>query len=380
MRFLELFEEIQKGDFGLTDAMIYRSIQMGTDFIPIWGGVQDHSIPDRYVEVSARTTKNKRITIFEGNGIVVSFDGSSGNMTYKENDRFALNHHAGFFKVRTDAVNKVDSRFFALFYQKQLQEKSISEGSKTLTPDQIYSMDFDIPDYKTQQRIMKILAPLLERKEGIKTLLQKISSLQNKQLFHENTKYQAQDIPLYKILDCFSGNSGLTEEYLYSQIQDKSEKRYRFLTASLDFRIPLFIHKCRYPKNPVKKIHTVDDKEIIHIVRNGIYAGSSTFFEVGNYTISDHAYLLCLKDNLQYQVKLKWLMYVLKHRFFEYLSSNDNRTWNKTKFFKEVSVDIPIYDEQIHVVEIFDKIETVKNSLIEINEKIDTILTKQISA
>ena len=182
VKFLDLFEKIEKGDFGLTDAMIYKSIQMGSDFVPIWGGNQDHSIPSRYVEVDARTTKNKQITIFSGDGIIISFDGSSGSMTYKQNERFALNHHAGFFKVRSDAKKKINPKFFALFYQKQLQEASISEGSRTLTVNQIYSMDFEIPEFPTQNEIMEKVTPLLKKRQKLIEMNNKIDAIFSKHI------------------------------------------------------------------------------------------------------------------------------------------------------------------------------------------------------
>lgn len=181
-KFLDLFEKIEKGNFGLTDAMIYQSIQMGSDFIPIWGGNQDHSIPTRYVEVHARTTENKRITIFKGEGIIISFDGSSGSMTYKKSQRFALNHHAGFFKVKTGAKKQINPKFFALFYQKQLQEASISEGSRTLTVKQIYSMDFEIPEFSTQNEIMEKVGPLLKKRQKLIEMNNKIDAIFSKHI------------------------------------------------------------------------------------------------------------------------------------------------------------------------------------------------------
>ena len=181
-KFLDVFEPIQKGDYKLTDEAIYKSIQRGGEFIPIWGGNQDHSIPDRYVSEDGRTKANKPITIFEGEGIIISLDGSAGNMTYKKDERFALNHHAGFLKVRNGAEKLIIPEFFALFYQKQLQEISVSEGSKTLSLEQIYSMDFNIPLYDVQKNIMGKVMPLLEKKKKLQEAIIKIDELFTKQI------------------------------------------------------------------------------------------------------------------------------------------------------------------------------------------------------
>ncbi len=182
MKFLEIFTPLMKGDFGLTDEYIYKSIDFGGPFIPIWGGNQEHHKIDRLVSVHGKTKLDKKITVFENEGIILSLDGSAGSMTYKDGkQKFALNHHAGFFKKKNNS--KIDLEFFSIFYQKQLQELSVSEGSKTLTQDQLYSADFDIPDYSNQMKIMKNVKPLLSiRRKLDEIFTQKIDELFKKQI------------------------------------------------------------------------------------------------------------------------------------------------------------------------------------------------------
>src|SRR5208282_1915563 len=162
-----------------------------------------------------------------------------------------------------------------------------------------------------QKQLMSEMKPVLENRNRIKKLLEKINSLKNRILSYDYSEYQAKEVPISRILQCQSGNSGLTEEYLYSQIQDKSPRNYRILTASINFDTPQFTFKCRHPKNALKDIITIDDKPVIHVVRNGIYAGSVAYFERGKYTINDHAYLLYLRNNLPWKIDLQWLMYAL---------------------------------------------------------------------
>jgi hypothetical protein len=184
MKFLEMFTPVQKGDFGLTDEAIYRSIQYGGRFIPIWGGNQEHSTIDRLVSINGKTKFNEQLTVFSGQGIIISLDGSSGSMTFKEGaQEFALNHHAGFFKVREDSDGKINPEFFAVFYQKQLREQSLSEGSKTLTLDQLYGIRFDIPDFIQQTRVMKTIRPILELRHNLDVLItQQIDKIFEKQI------------------------------------------------------------------------------------------------------------------------------------------------------------------------------------------------------
>lgn len=181
-KFLDVFNPIEKGNFALTEEAMYKSIQYRGEFIPVWGGNQDHIKPDRYIPEKGRTSKNCPITIFEGEGIIISLDGSAGSMTYKKGERFALNHHAGFAVVRDDAKDKIIPSFFALFYQDQLREASLSEGSKTLTLDQIYSLDFEVPNIDVQKEIMSKIKPLLAKKSQLQKIHLNIEDLFSKKI------------------------------------------------------------------------------------------------------------------------------------------------------------------------------------------------------
>jgi hypothetical protein len=73
-------------------------------------------------------------------------------------------------------------------------------------------------------------------------------------------------------------------------------------------------------------------------------------------------------------------MYALKSSFLEYASSADNGTWNKTAFFKNVTVDLPAYSEQLQVVNMYEKIEMIEKELIEAQSKVNELFGKQISS
>ena len=100
MKFLDIFNEIQKGNYGLTDEAIYSSIREGDEFIPIYGGNKEHHITEKKVSINAKTKKGISITIFSGEGIIISLDGSAGSMTYNYGVKFALNHQAGFITIK----------------------------------------------------------------------------------------------------------------------------------------------------------------------------------------------------------------------------------------------------------------------------------------
>ncbi|MCJ7430011.1 restriction endonuclease subunit S [Candidatus Bathyarchaeota archaeon] len=375
--FLDIFKPIQKGNFGLTDEAIYRSIQHGGQFIPVYGGTKEHTTTDRFVSEYGKTKYDGSITIFTGDGIIISLDGSSGCMTYVMAKRFALNHHAGFFQLKEDAKQVIDPEFFSLFFEKQLQEASVSEGSKTLTLSMIESMDFDMPPYSVQMKVMSRIRSLLKVKERVNNLISRINSVKERILLVEYRDYQAKDVSVGDVLDCMSGNSGLTEEYLYSQIKDNSEKKYHILTASTEHELSQYVSRCKHPKDSSKMITVVEGKPVIHVVRIG-KAGSVTYFENGDYTTTENAYLLYLKDNLKYDLSLKWLTYALAPEFSEYSNIAEYGTWNMTGFFERVKIAIPSYEEQLELVEKYERLELLQAKLQSILTKIDQLFTKQI--
>ena len=157
--------------------------------------------------------------------------------------------------------------------------------------------------------------------------------------------FQARDVPVSDLFEITGGNSGLTEEYLYSFLLHDAKKRYRLLTGSVDPENTIMIHRCPHPKNPNKKIRVVAG-ECIHIVRKG-NAGHINHLPNGRYTMTDDAYLLTQKDGSGYQISLKWVAQTQSSLFREFASKSDNGTWNKSGFLKYGRMDIPSHKEQV---------------------------------
>ena len=375
MKFLEGFEPITKGSHGLTDEVIYKSVQRGGEFVPVWGGNASHDKIDRMVSIHAKTKYGQPARIFNGGGIIISLDGSAGSMTHKPNNRkFALNHHAGFFKVKKHPKT-IDPDFFVTFCTKQLKELSISEGSHTLTLDQIYKETFDIPSYEEQSKIMKVVKPALDLKQKIQSILHELSEYQQTHLFHNYSQFQVKGYQINKIVDCANGNSGLTEAAIYKQTQNDGY-RYAVLSSSTEARTQM--GQIPFCSINGKKIKVFENKEGILVIRNG-KAGTTFYLERGRYVINDHAYILSLKNGIKFKVLLKWMMVHLKQDFLQYSSTSDNGTWNKTKFFKHVTIDIPIVAEQQEVMDKYQKIIDFKANLDRMLANIGELLAKQIS-
>ena len=374
-KFLEVFTPIKKGDFGLTEEAIYKSIQYGGKFIPVYGGTEKH-IPERFVSKLGKTKYDKQITVFNGDGIIISLDGSAGSMTWVSSHEFALNHHAGFFTLLKNQQQFIIPEFFSLFYEKELRKASISEGSKTLTKKTIDSIDFSFPEIDIQKGIMKKIEPIIILQTKIKNIIVKTNSINTKELSISYKHYQDTQIPLKKIIRHYSGNTNLTESEIYQKIFLKGERFEVLSSSTLDETKLGIIPKCTLKGKPLK---VYQNQEGILVIRNG-KAGTTFFLNKGNFTITDHAYILGIKDNCKYKISLKWFMYQYRQEFYRYSSSSDNATWDMTGFFNNTYVDIPIYEEQIDIVEKMDYLEKLKLQIEALQERINQIFNRQMVA
>ena len=375
MKFLDLFTPIEKGNYALTDEAIYKSIKYGKEFIPIWGGSKQHTAQDRMVSIEGRTKKGELIKKFQGEGIIISLDGSSGCMTYKDNnEKFALNHHAGFFKVKQEAENIIHPMYFAIFYQNQLEELSVSDGSKTVTPKQIYKTDFDIPEYEEQEKILNATMPLFTLQKKLNVVMNTINKIKSMTLSQSYLNYQEKDVPVADVLEPISGNRGLTEQEIYNK-SILHGKRFTVLSGSTKEETKLGeIPLCEINGN---KLNVFEDQEGILIIRKG-KAGNAYHVPHGNYTVNEDAYIITIKKDISFKINAKWVLNTLRNDFFEYSSNADNGTWNKTKFFEEVRLDIPEIDEQLSIITNYDKVEKIESKITHLLAQINKLLSKHI--
>lgn len=189
-------------------------------------------------------------------------------------------------------------------------------------------------------------------------------------------KYQDRDVPVKELFDCVGGNSGLTEEYLYSTLLQGSQKEYSCLTGSIDVQNTQRTFLCPHPKNRTKNI-TVYEGEGIHVVRKG-KAGHVNYLPHGKYTLNDDAYLITKRKDIDYRLSLKWFAYTQRHLFMEYASKSDNATWNKTSFFEHAKIDIPVEKDQETELNYYEQLQHLKRKLDRVQSTILKIKQKSI--
>lgn len=375
MKFLDVFNEIDKGNYALTDEAVYSSIQNNDKLIPLYGGNKNHTSTDRMISVSAKTKKGTSIRIFSGEGIIISLDGSAGNMTYKRDEEFALNHHAGFITLRDSSTNIVNLEYFALFLQNFYKNISVSDGSKTLSLEQIYSEEFELPSYETQCTILSAWKKTKEKIDSLMKYVDCCNELLKKQLTVDYNNYQGKAVPISRCIDYMSGNSGLTEEFIYQKLQVNTDP-YIVLSSSTEDRTLMGkIPMCTINDKPLK---VFEGKNGLLVSRNG-KAGTTRYLPSGKYTINDHAYILYVKDDSPYDIDLRWLALQYKSEFLQYSSNSDNGTWNMTGFFKQTKIDIPDIEEQNALIEIYERLTRFKKAFSTLDKAVSTLFEKQVS-
>lgn len=330
-------------------------------------------VPERsYLNYHYKSPNGEYSEIFskmEQNGII------STSMTYKNGEKFALNHHAGFITLRKDTIEKIDLEFFSIFLQNFYREMGVSDGSKTLSLTQIYAEEFELPDYSVQKRILASLETIKRKLKSLEMLKEKYYSLLSKETSADYSNYQKKNIDISTCIGYMSGNTGLTEECIYQNLQNPSEHYQVLSSATEEYTMMGEIPLCVINDRPLK---VFEGKEGLLVTRNG-KAGYTKYLDKGKYTINDHAYILFVKDDCPYQIDLKWLATQYKQSFLDYSSSSDNGTWNMTGFFTYTQIDIPSYEEQLSLVSkynfLYQRIEAIER----IEEQYRNLLSKEIA-
>lgn len=372
MKFLEIFNKIEKGNYALTDEAIYSSIKNNDEMIPLYGGNQSHKFTDRRVSVTAKTKKGEKIKIFDREGIIISLDGSAGSMTYKKGEKFALNHHAGFITIKDNCEKKASLEFFALFFQNFYRSLGISDGSKTLSLEQIYSEELELPSYDIQISIISKLKPIINKINILYHLKEKYCNLFEKTVIFDYNKYQSKNVDIKECITYLSGTSELTEEKNYLRLNNDGEQ-FHLLTGAIssnNSQIVTISENDAVPK--------FESKEGLLVSRKG-KAGYTKYLTPGRYTLNDDAYILLKKENCEYEINLKWLAIQYKHEIISYASNSDNGTWNMTGFFNNTKIDIPDILEQDRVVELNENLIKIIEKVNNIEEIVMELLKKEIT-
>lgn len=297
--------------------------------------------------------------------------------TYIQTENFDANNTAVLipfpeWRLKID-LEWISFKLRTIFLKIQTSKGGVSYLNKEIVKD----LEINIPSLEIQINEKKIISEMFFSRNKIDYILKKIEKFKYTTIVIEYKKYQAKQVPIKEILQPISGNSGLTEEYLYSLMLSKKDNKYKIVTGSIDIENTQRIYHCQHPKQSLNKI-TVCSGEGIHVVRKGINAGYINYLLDDNYTLNDDTYILIKKDDCDYDLSLKWFIYTHRHLFMEYASKTDNGTWNKTGFFNYTSIDIPSIIEQNNIVKRFEQLEVYENELMNVKNRIINVLNKEL--
>lgn len=258
-----------------------------------------------------------------------------------------------------------------------LKIQTSKAGVSYLNKEIVEELEINIPSKDIQEKERYVISKLLYTKRKVCKILEMIERINSLPISTEYNKYQGKEIPAKVIFGVINGNSELTEEVIYQHIEvDENSERYEVLSSSTVDRTRMgYVAKFKIKKKTIK---TFEDKEGILVIRNG-KAGKAYYLTHGKYTLNDHAYILYVKESCDYKINLKWFICQYQNSLYQFSSFSDNATWNKTGFFKHAVFDIPSLEEQEEVEKRFKCLQNYENRLSSINNKIDSVLNREIS-
>lgn len=195
-------------------------------------------------------------------------------------------------------------------------------------------------------------------------------------------------IRIKDVFECLSGNSDLTEEFIYKHVNLRENDMYTVLSGSTDEHESLgLIPLCKNAKS--KNIRVFKDKKGILVARKG-KAGTIRYLSEGKYTINDNAYILYLKESFKtkYEILkteeetfLKYFIWAYSSQVKNYATNNDNATWNKTSFFDDFKINANDVSEETlsRFKQTNEEVEEIARGINEINDQIVSLSAKVIS-
>lgn len=367
--------DCMSGNSGLTEQFIYQTIQQkGKRYIVLSSSTEERT---KLGEIPKCDINGKPLKVFENKeGLLVIRNGKAGKTIYLPKGDYTINDHAYILSVKDDSPYKIHLKWLSIQYKEEFLSYSSSADNGTWNMTGFFNnVLIDIPEYDEQLKLVREYEGLEGCENIVKDGIKQTSQLFEMQLAQLYKKYQATAISIKDVIDCMSGNSGLTSEFIYKKSQMKG-KKYTVLTSSPDSSTSLgLISKCHLNGRNIK---VFEDKEGLLVVRVG-NAGATYYLPKGAYTITENAYILSVKDDCSYKISIKWLMIQYQQSFKEYGKMADYGAWNMTGFFNNVLIDIPEYDEQIEVVKEYESLWQSEDRLKGLNGDIQGILSKTIA-
>jgi restriction endonuclease S subunit len=298
--------------------------------------------------------------------------GNTGDI-YLQSELFDANNTAALI-LKEEFKEKINLEW--LLYKLRplfLQFQTSKGGVSYLNKDIVENIEVLIPKITIQEKELFELKKIENLKIRIEKILNKIDNTIDKQIMIYYKEFQVSSKSVSELFDINSGNSGLTEEYLY-KTSDENKLKNILLTGSTNESLSRLISDIKLPNNKTINIYK---SEGIHIIRKG-KAGTIRYLPKNSYALNDDAYFLTLKKDVKYKVDLEWLFYTQKELFMSYSTNSDNGTWSKTGFLNSALIDIPSLKEQKQIKKIFKTLFEKRTKFELILEEINKTFSKDL--
>jgi len=297
--------------------------------------------------------------------------GSAGKLFYREG-KYTIGRNCMGLRPKKPHADKINLKWFSYSFQNLFYRlrRGDSEGQRSLNKLLLERQLITIPDIDIQIKQLK-------KYECLEAIQQRISQLllALEQISNFSKQYPLDSIIAAGKFDTFvrfiGGNSGLTEEFIYSNLPESQFHSIQILTSSTIERTAMgFVSKNAKPKGEKLKIFQAP---AIIVARNG-YAGTMTYVPEGEFTTNDHAYVLIPRQDWKTAINLEWLIYEYQSLFYRLVTSrSDNATFNKEYAERQV-IKIPNIDYQNSMVEKLNQVKALILKANEIQRKVENLL------
>jgi Type I restriction modification DNA specificity domain len=172
------------------------------------------------------------------------------------------------------------------------------------------------------------------------------------------------------IFDIEGGNSGLTEEFIYLN-QPTTDEDAILIHSAATVESNLMGPISRYAKPNGKQLKIFSGPAIL-VRRNG-QAGSMTYIPTGEFTTTDHAYVLIPKEHFKDRVNLRWFTFQYQELFKNLVTSkSDNATFSK-EYAEKQKVTLPTIEIQNRISGKLQKIDLMIKEMDDIKEKLSEL-------
>lgn len=185
-----------------------------------------------------------------------------------------------------------------------------------------------------------------------------------------------ENITIGTVFEVDGGNAGLTEEFIYENQPTTVEESIDILSSAT------------VESNLMGKInrHTMLDGESLKIfsgpcilvARNG-FAGTMRYIKNGEFTTTDHAYVMTLKPEWKKKVNLRWFVFQHQELFYNLITSkSDNATFSK-EYAETRKIILPDITTQNRIADKLNDIDDLVTQLDELKKQAVLITQSKIN-